>query len=260
MNSGLSISQVVALTRKLVESFYTGPDMDRWHDMEHGERVLTFAKRINAAARGDRLLIEVGALLHQFHKPHLEKLEPVLTQLPLRPVQINELRLMVKLCRPEKITSASPLAAKVVRDADYLDLLGPSGILREIGCNLIARGMPLEAAAKATQEVQRLFEAELCTEAAKKIAAPTQQAARRFWECFDISTTQDALTPAGVLQSLVDHLQTQGVTTRQAAENARRDFASLWSASESRHSESAVIAADLFWKEWERWEAAMQLV
>ncbi|AMO54839.1 hypothetical protein GZ77_24995 [Endozoicomonas montiporae] len=166
--------------------FYRKQDV--FHNERHGERVVAYALSINRVEQADRFLVEAGAWLHQFHD-HLHELRQLLDSTGLDEFIKEQLFQIVRLCRPHLINEQSPLAARVVFDADAMDLMGAYGITRELSCNLQIRGMNYQQAVQATRDVQRLFEETLSTPTGKALAHDQIVAARAFWSDFDLHSS-----------------------------------------------------------------------
>lgn len=172
--------------REYVSAFYQG--LDAWHNLDHGARVATMALEINKTEGADAFLVEAGAWLHQFHPPNLELLKPILNSLTATETQRTDLFQIVSICRPNLIesrpaqmTDQAWKAAQIVFDADALDLMGPSGLLREINCNTMARGRSHSEAVTQAREVQELFLAKLQTDSARDIARTANDPLKSFW-------------------------------------------------------------------------------
>ena len=172
-------SQKIAQIKDLVRDFYLGQDL--WHGLTHATRVVSVALEINKIEKGDPFLVEAGAWLHQFHIPNLHLLEPVLNSLSISENQKASLREIVSVCRPNLISGEASLEARIVFDGDAFDLIGISGGMREIACNLKFRNQdPTEALEKA-KAVQQLFAEKLQTETGRRMAATLIEEANNFW-------------------------------------------------------------------------------
>ncbi len=158
--------------------------LDFAHDVEHGERVVRLAKRIAAEEGGDPFLIEAGAWLHQLHDD-LGRLESFLSSLRVEESLRRRLFEIVGDCRPERIGRDSSLEARVVFDADALEVLGPYGSVRELLCNAKARGRSWADSVRDARDVQRRCRARLMTDTARRLAAEPIRVAERFWEVYD---------------------------------------------------------------------------
>ena len=184
MSSGPIITheQLIGAVRDGVKPFYSS--LDAWHDIQHGSRVAALAVEVNVLERGDLLLVEAGAWLHQFHD-NLDDLWELLQSITFSDTQRDRLFEIVEQCRPAKISSRSSHEAQIVFDADALELMGPSGIVREVLCNVVARGKSLEEAVSSAKEVQDLFVSKLQTNGGRQLAQPAIEAASVFWNEFD---------------------------------------------------------------------------
>ncbi len=169
--------------------------LDYLHGPVHGERVAAAARIIQRntplSERADDFLVSAGSWLHQYHAPHLEMLDAVLKDCKeLNDRQRDDLYNVVLFCRPHAIievteatyqsvsprggslTDAAKNAARVVFDADALDLIGPSGLVREVRCNTDVRGLGLvDAIQGAYQVIEELFATRLQTAAARTLTS-----------------------------------------------------------------------------------------
>ena len=189
MGESLSKTEEYSVTKtclKYIEEqarlFYQ--QQDAFHNESHGERVVAFALRINQIEKADAFLVEAGAWLHQFHD-HLSELQKVLKHSGLPETTQNQLYEIVRLCRPALISSSSPLEARIVFDADAMDLMGAQGVMRELSCNLIVRGLSYNKAVQETQKTQALFEQKLKTEAGRSIAQEAIKTSKAFWDNYE---------------------------------------------------------------------------
>jgi uncharacterized protein len=163
--------------------FYSS--LDFAHGPEHGERVVEFAMGLQKREGGDPFLVEAGAWLHQFHD-HPDELSGLLDKIDLNDGQRGQLQEIVRLCRPHLISSKASVEAQVVFDADALDLMGPTGVFREVLCNAVARKQSPQEAIARTREVQELFRTKLQTQTARQIAAGEKDSCLAFWNDFDL--------------------------------------------------------------------------
>lgn len=143
---------------------------DDYHNLTHLSRVISFAKEINKFENANEDLVIFGAFVHQFHDPNLHKLKILLKDSEVEFSYAKALFEIAEYCRPNKICDSNLIEAKIVFDADALDLLGPSGFLREYSCNIKYRNCSIEEAANKALEIQNLFESKLQTKEAKNIA------------------------------------------------------------------------------------------
>lgn len=174
--------QIIELIKHSVKPFYA--QQDPWHDYQHGTRVALLALKISQIENGNPFLVEAGAWLHQFHD-HLTQLQDLLDSLPIPQTTIAELYHIVEQCRPTKISSNSTLEARIVFDADALELMGPYGTLREMLCNTVARNQPMALAVKNTQNAQSIFKEKLQTNTAKELATLPIETTKEFWQVYN---------------------------------------------------------------------------
>lgn len=158
--------------------------LDFAHDASHGARVVGLAKRIRSGEGGDGFLVEAGAWLHQLHD-ELDALETFLRSLDLKTHQRENLFEIVSCCRPDRIRPSSSLEARIVFDADALEVLGPYGTVRELLCNAAARGMSWQASVAATRDVQQRFASRLMTPTARSLVTEALHLTERFWNVYD---------------------------------------------------------------------------
>lgn len=167
-----------------VTPFYGGQDFA--HDFRHGLRVMRWVRLINQGERGDAFLVEAGALLHQMHDA-LKELRVVLEECDIPGGDIGREALydIVRVCRPPLISDSSTLEARVVFDADACELFGAYGILREVSCNILVRGLDFDRAAAEAKSVQELFYGRLQTETGRDLAREMALLQRQFWLDFE---------------------------------------------------------------------------
>jgi HD superfamily phosphodiesterase len=154
--------------------------LDFAHGIEHGERVVLFALELQQREGGDVTLIEAGAWLHQYHD-NLDELAALLENCSATPDQKSKLTEIVMLCRPQLISENAPLEARLVFDADALDLMGPTGIMREVLCNATYRKLDPKEAVQKAKETQAMFRERLFSQTAIKLASRHSDISLEFW-------------------------------------------------------------------------------
>ena len=163
-------------------TFYKQQDFA--HDLSHARRVHRFAVALQELEGGDRFLVEAGAWLHQLHN-HIELFDTLLAKVPLEEGVLERLREIVHLCRPHRISAEASLEAKIVFDADALELVGPYGSIREVLCNAQIRGMKWADAVRAARAVQEEFVSRLITVSARTIAREASEVNQQFWTQYE---------------------------------------------------------------------------
>jgi uncharacterized protein len=157
--------------------------LDETHGIEHAKRTVKLAEYLAKREGANLQIARLGALLHQFHNGKIVKRF-------LRKIKVDE-KIMKQLVHcvecswSTDIGKAKTIEAKVVYDADKLQVIGPFGIIREIACDSGPRKMGFRESIKHTRAItQRLYKT-LQTKAAKKLAKKLHQFILKFWKIFD---------------------------------------------------------------------------
>ncbi len=170
--------ETIAALRDFSKGLYD--TLDDAHGVEHGARVVRLAALIQSREGGDPSIVEAGGWLHQFHD-NLDELSEGLTAIRLDDATRRALFHVVEVCRPKKIHRADSIEAKIVYDADALEVLGPHGAVREVYCNTRFRGLAVAKAVASTIEVQELFVSTMQTETGRLLCDSAQAVANDFW-------------------------------------------------------------------------------
>jgi len=159
--------------------------LDFAHNVEHMNRTVNIAEFIAKKEGANPEIVRLGAMVHQFHD-NVNMLREFLNKIDLDPVVINKLIECTEF-RPFKDNSKknASLEAKVVFDADALQVLGPKGIIREITLNMKARNKPLNQSVQDSREVERKFYQSLQTETAKKLIEKPHLLMKEFWKIYE---------------------------------------------------------------------------
>lgn len=172
-------SQIESLSREFYRT------LDFAHDVSHGERVVENAKMLAEAENADTPLVTAGAWLHQFHD-HLPLLCERLKAIDLDPTLAAHLAEIVEYCRPLKISEGSSIEARIVFDADALDLIGPLGTVRELLCNFSHRQLSWSESVSRCRETQGLFREKISTASGRRQAEIVSPACELFWRTYDL--------------------------------------------------------------------------
>lgn len=168
--------------RKFAHDHYR--KLDQTHGIEHLNRTVKLAIYLAKKEGANTDIVKVGAMLHQLHDAGTVR--KFLEEIELDENLIKEIVHCVECCRVREIAKAKTIEAKVVYDADKLQVLGPFGIMREISCNMVPpRSMTFRDALKNTIITeQKCFET-LQTETAKKLAKQPHEYVVGFWKILD---------------------------------------------------------------------------
>lgn len=185
-------------------------DQGAGHGMDHVLRVWEMARSIQAQTGGDRLIIELAALLHdigdaKFHEGEERSGEfsrEILSKLAVRSDVIEHVVEIVDKISFRKGIDASELSleGKVVQDADRLDALGAIGIVRTIEYGAV-KGQPFycddgsEVKTGIAHFDEKLFKLRglMNTQAGRRLAKEREDFMRKFIDQFYL----ECETPSG---------------------------------------------------------------
>ena len=202
MNASIqqSESDLVASVRQRVAN-YLG-DQQAGHGMDHIDRVHLTACQIQAETGGNRLVVELAALLHdvgdaKFHdgiERSAEISRQILTDLKLPLEDIEHICEIVDNISFRKGIDPARLSleGKIVQDADRIDALGAIGIVRTIEYGATKNQPFYRADSNSNQATgidhfhEKLFKLTnlLNTDAAKRLAGQREQFMRDFLDQF----------------------------------------------------------------------------
>ena len=157
--------------------------LDQTHGREHLERTMKLASYLAEKEGADTTIVKLGAMLHQFHDA--EEVKNYLETIELDPEVIEQVVHCVYCSHEGTIHEAKTIEAKVVYDADKLQVIGPFGIMREIVCDVGARKRTFREALKHTKEIEQKLYETLQTETAKRLARKPHGYLAKFWEMFE---------------------------------------------------------------------------
>jgi uncharacterized protein len=156
---------------------------DQTHGIEHLERTLKLAEHIAEKEDADKEIVRFGAMLHQIHDA--EEVKEFLEKIEVKQEKAEKIVHCVYCSDIENIEEAETIEAKVVYDADKLQVVGAFGIIREIACDTGERGKTFREAVQHTREIEpKCFET-IQTETGKKIAESHHDLLEEFWQKFD---------------------------------------------------------------------------
>jgi uncharacterized protein len=169
--------------KKFCTGFYN--KLDFAHNVEHMNRTIKIAKFIAKKENANLEIVKLGAMVHQFHD-NVDELKKFLEDIDLEPKLIEKLVECAEF-RPFKNTSKkqATLEAKVVFDADALQVLGPQGIIREITCNIKTRNKRLHKSVQDARNIENSFYKTLQTETARNMIREIHELMKKFWQIYD---------------------------------------------------------------------------
>lgn len=162
---------------EFAKQFYS--KLDFAHNVEHGERVVLLALRINKFENGNCDLVEIGGWLHQLHDD-IEYLDSFLDTLGLELKVKKQLIEIVENCRPKLINQSHSIETKIVFDADAIEVLGTYGFIREIFCNIKHRNKDWDSSINDAIEVNELFQDKLMTSTGKNLIKESNRVLSSF--------------------------------------------------------------------------------
>ncbi len=185
------IKEQIEQIRQFSLAFYERQDFA--HDTKHMNKTIEIAKFIAEKENVSQEIVALGAIVHQFHD-NLNELIMFLKSINMDQEIIDKLSEIVEF-RPFKGTSKEnvSLEAKVVYDADALQVLGPNGIVREIACNIHARNKTLDKSVEDARKIEQQFHDSLQTETAKKMIDRPHRLMKKFWKIYDAWEDDDFL-------------------------------------------------------------------
>jgi len=159
--------------------------LDYSHGVKHALMTEKLAEYIAKKEKADVLICRLGALLHQYHQEEASKVEKFLKNLGIEEEIRKKLVNCVESVSISSVYKAKSLEAKVVFDADKLQLIGPFGIIRQIAHLIETEKMNYDEAVKKTKEMQDKVFALLQTKTARKLAEKPYREALKFLRMFE---------------------------------------------------------------------------
>lgn len=155
---------------------------DETHNIWHAYKTIKLAKFIAKKEKADIHICELGALLHQFHPENVSIVKNFLKKIKIEQKIMKQLVHCVECVTVKTIHKAKTLEAKVVFDADKLQVLGPFGLVRELSYLNKVEGINFLEAVSKIKEIQRSRYEKLQTNTAKQIAKHPYKLAMKFLE------------------------------------------------------------------------------
>lgn len=153
------------------------------HGIEHLERTVKLTEHIAIEENADKEIAVSGAQLHQLQDA--EKVENFLEKLDIDAETVSKITECVHYSDIDNIDSSASLEAKVVYDADKLQVVGPFGLIREIACDTGERGKSFREALKHFRKIEEDCFETLQTDTGKEIGMDHHSVLDDFWNKFD---------------------------------------------------------------------------
>jgi HD superfamily phosphodiesterase len=166
--------------KTFAKSYYQ--KLDQTHGLEHFDRTLHIAKYLTQAEGANWTIVRYGAMLHQIHNSKIVRI--FLTKIGCDNEFIEKIVHCIGCISPKHIKEAKTIEAKVVYDADKLQVIGPFGVIREMAYRK-SLGESFREAYTHTRRIEEKLFNTLQTRTAKKLAKNPHQLLNEFWKYFE---------------------------------------------------------------------------
>ncbi len=158
---------------------------DETHGVSHMKRTMRLAKLLAEKERANMEICIASCMLHQFHdakivRKFLEKIK-VNKKIAADIITCIYWNDMKRIRKGRQV----PIDAKVVFDADKLQMIGPFGFTREVASQIVRDGKEFSAAVRRSMELQKKAYALLQTKSAKQIAKKQQETMKHFFRHYE---------------------------------------------------------------------------
>jgi HD superfamily phosphodiesterase len=169
--------------KEFARKFYQ--KLDEMHGVDHANRTVKLAEYLAKKEDANVQIARLGALLHQFHNGKI--VDKFLRKLKVDEEIIKQLVHCVECSWHTNISKARTIEAKVVYDADKLQVIGPFGIIREFALNILGvyKKLKFRDALKQTKTMEGKLFKTLQTKTAKNLAKKPHQFILKFWKIFN---------------------------------------------------------------------------
>lgn len=159
--------------------------LDYSHALNHARRTVALAEYLAVREGADVQICRVAALLHQYHPEQARKVDKFLRKIGLDDQIRNRIVHCVSTVSRSTVKNAQTIEAKVVFDADKLQVLGPFGAVREVAYRIRTKKINFYDAAMETKQLQIDIFNRLQTKSARKLAKMPHKLALEFLDVFD---------------------------------------------------------------------------
>ena len=171
-------------------------DADYNHNLDHIKRTVNIAKFLALKENADLDVCIVAAWLHDIAQPIQEKVhggigaeiaEPFLREIGFDSKFIEKVKHCIFCHNTTNINKAKTIEAKIIYDADKLQMIGPFGFCRTISDFLVFKNNEFDEAVHKTEEIQKnRYNKYLQTKTAKKLAQNSHNLMLEFYRLFYI--------------------------------------------------------------------------
>lgn len=160
-------------------------ELDYAHGKNHADRTVKLAEYIARKEGADVLVCKLGALLHQYHPEEARKVDEFLEKINLEKNLREQIVHCIETVSRSTINNAKTMEAKVVFDADKLQILGPFGIIRQVAYWIGSEKSNFHLAIEKTRKMQIEVYNLLQTQTSKDLAEKPHKMALDFFRIFD---------------------------------------------------------------------------
>ncbi|NIO45037.1 MAG: hypothetical protein GTN36_05805 [Candidatus Aenigmarchaeota archaeon] len=158
--------------------------LDQTHGIEHLNRTVKLATYLGKKENANIQIVKICSMLHQFHDDS-KTVKRFLEKIKVGKNIIKQIVHCIECSDMKNIHKAKTIEAKVVYDADKLQVLGPFGIMREISCDIYPRKLKFREALKHARMIEKRCFKTLQTKTARRIAKYPHNYVIKFWEILD---------------------------------------------------------------------------
>jgi len=159
--------------------------LDYSHGTNHAFRTVALAEYLALREGADVETCRAAALLHQYHPEHAEKVDRFLRRIRLSQTVRDRIVHCVRTVSRSSVNKARTVEARVVFDADKLQVLGPFGAIREIAYRTRTQNLNYYDAAMQTKELQRDIFNRLQTKTARRLARRPHALSLAMFKAFE---------------------------------------------------------------------------
>lgn len=168
---------------------------DEWHDWSHIARTVKLAEYLAKKEKANQDVVLISALLHdigqsiRFEKHNetgAKMAGKFLQKLGLDRKFIKQIEHCIICHSTSRVHEAKTIEAKVIYDADMLQIIGPFGVMRFIISDMINEKKPFQGTYKLAKEVEaQTYNKTLQTQTAKDMAQDGYKFMQKFYQLYD---------------------------------------------------------------------------